>query len=96
MKIRTLAFGVLLIFLFVGYASAKSVETELHEEVHEEHGAGVEPELHGGAHEGAHETHEEHGVGFPGYELVFAILGCLYFILMLRILPRFLQKTGSE
>lgn len=32
---------------------------------------------------------------FPGFEAVFAIIGCIFYILMLKVLPHLIQKKGG-
>lgn len=40
-------------------------------------------------------TYEKPWWKFPGFEAVFAMLGCIYYILMLKVLPLLIQKKGG-
>jgi hypothetical protein len=71
-----------------GHGEEAAHEAEAHGE--EEHGEEVhEAEAHG---------EEEHGEEswwrFSGWQIVFAVIGCLYFVLVLAWLPKLVAKKG--
>ncbi len=65
--------------------------------------AGSTREIHGGKEPGAHEAEargkEGHGEKswwrFPGWQMVFAVIGCLYFALVLVWLPLLVARKSK-
>jgi hypothetical protein len=80
--------------------SAKEIhgsrETEAH--IDEAHREKEDHEVEGHAEEAAH-GEEEHGEEswwrFPAWQIVFAGIGCFYFVLVLAWLPKLVAKKGT-